>query len=162
MGFRNPSPGEWAIFGSAYMGMPAHARGRYLSRYRLACALGSRVDPTNHVLDGGSGSPKGNRQFWGWANTGMPTVSLQRDMDLEMSIFGKGSGTWESARRGLVLSYKDYLQFGFGATMRPFVKLLWPLVITSFPVAVRSRPIAMRVCACLYVCLFTCLSHGNR
>ena len=61
----------------------------------------------------------------GWENTGMSAVGLQRSLDLatEMGTFEKGSGTWESVRRGLV-----YFQFGFGATMRPFVKLLWPLV----------------------------------
>ena len=57
---------------------------------------------------------------------GTPAVGLQRGLNLatEMDIFGKGSGTWESARRILVLSHEDYFRFGFGATMRSFVKLL--------------------------------------
>ena len=56
----------------------------------------------------------------------MPAVGLQRGLDLatEMGTFGKGSGTWESAQRGLVLSHEDYFRFRFGATMRPFLKLL--------------------------------------
>ena len=40
------------------------------------------------------------------------------------TLWGKGSGTWESAQRGLVISHENYFQFGFEATMRPFIKLL--------------------------------------
>jgi len=38
--------------------------------------MSALVGPDNHVLDGGSGSPKGNGQFWGWVSMGMPTVGL--------------------------------------------------------------------------------------
>ena len=46
-----------------------------------------------------------------------------------MGPFGKGSGTWESAHRGLIPSHEHYFQFGFGSTMRLFVKLLWLVLI---------------------------------
>ena len=70
------------------------------------------VGPSNHVLDGGWDPPRGMGNFRGgqiWACPGMPTVGLQRGLDLakEMGTFGKGSGTWETARRELVLSPED-------------------------------------------------------
>ena len=70
----------------------------------------ARVGPSNHVLDGGRDSPRGMGNLGGWANMGMPAVGLQRRLDLatEMGTLWKGSGTCESARRGLVLSHEDY------------------------------------------------------
>ena len=66
----------------------------------MPCGMWAQVDPTNHVVDGWSGSPKVNGLFWGQANMGMPVVGLQRGLDLarEMGIFGKASGMRESAR----------------------------------------------------------------
>ena len=101
-----------------------------LSRCRLACGLVWARQP---CIKWGSGSPQGKGQFCGWANTGMPVVGLQRGLYLatEMGTFGKGSVTWKSARRGLVLSHEDYFWFGFGASMRPFVRLLQPFACDS-------------------------------
>ena len=70
----------------------------------------------------------------GVADMGIPVVSLQRGLDraTEMGTFGKGSVTWESARRGLVLSHEDYFHCGFWPTMLPLVKLLRRLFCTAF------------------------------
>ena len=46
----------------------------------MLVGMWGRMDPSNHVLDGGPDPPRGRGNFWGWAYMGMPAVIIFNKM----------------------------------------------------------------------------------